>query len=944
MTNPSSRSINSGSLSYLEDLYAQYVSGKGSVPQEWRDYFQSLQNGNGASQTTLPLTNGNGPFPRRSIFNPPSGGGDAGASFQTNAKQNHQIASLQERLDQLIRNYRVRGHILARLDPLGKKNDSPPELDPAFYGFTEEDLDREMSTSWVGGPSTRTLRGIINWLKQTYCRSIGAQFMHIDSLTDRQWLQTRMEETGNRIKLSRDEQVRILSRLVDAVAFEEFIAKKFVGAKSFSLEGAESLIPLLDMAIEKCGNDGAQEIVIGMAHRGRLNVLANIMGKSPRQIFREFDDKDPHLHLGRGDVKYHLGHSRDWITTRGHKVHLSLCFNPSHLEYVNTVALGRLRAKQDRFGDFERQRGVCFLIHGDAAFAGEGVVQETLNLSKLLGYRVGGAIHIVVNNQVGFTTPPNEARSTVYATDIAKMLQSPILHVNGEDPEAVAQCITLALDFRRTFKRDVVIDMYCYRRRGHNEGDEPEFTQPLMYRKIKQRPSVYEGYLEHLLALRGVTREEANEIFDRRRTVLENELAEARRDDYIRCFDHLGGFWGNYHGGPVSEADHPVTGVSAERVASVTRRMTEVPEGFVPHPKAERILASRREMADGTRPFDWGGAEMAAFGTILSEGRRLRITGQDARRGTFSHRHAVLVDYEHGKLHHLLKNIAPEKGQVNIYNSPLSEAGVLGFEYGYSLDCPEGLVIWEAQFGDFMNCAQVIIDQFIASAEDKWDRLSGLVMLLPHGFEGQGPEHSSARIERFLMLAAEDNMQIAQPSTPAQHFHLLRRQAMRAWKKPLIVFTPKSLLRHPACTASMDDLVHGQFEPVIGDTLVDPRKTSRILLCSGRVYYDLIERREQQGRNDIAIVRLEEFHPFPFSHLQAALAPFEDHIPVVWVQDEPKNMGAWPYLRMNFGQTIADRFVLHGVTRAASASPATGSARCHRLEQEALLAEAFAET
>lgn len=938
--------IDSGSLPYLEDLYRRYQAGDGNLPPEWVQYFRSLANGNGHDAGVTPAAEllAESPFPRRSVFNPP--GGDPRPVLPVGTTPNDQriaVAAQQEKVDQLIRNFRVRGHIMARLDPLGVEKPSPPELLPEFYGFTEQDLDRELSTNWVGGPETRTLRGIVNWLKQTYCRSIGVQFMHIDSLTDRSWLQQRMEETGNRIKLSREEQLRILRRLADAVVFEEFIARKFVGAKSFSLEGAESLIPLLDLAIEKCGNEGVREIVIGMAHRGRLNVLANIMGKSPRQIFREFDDNDPHLHLGRGDVKYHLGYSRDWVTTKGHTVHLSLCFNPSHLEYVNTVAMGRTRAKQDRFKDFNRQMGVTFLIHGDAAFAGEGIVQETLNLSRLSGYRVGGTVHIVVNNQIGFTTSPSEGRSTTYATDVAKMLQSPIFHVNGEDPEAVAQVITLALDFRRRFKRDVVIDMYCYRRRGHNEGDEPSFTQPVMYRKIKERPSVYEGYLEHLLALRGVTREEADRIVEQCRENLEQELNEARREDFVRQFHRLGGVWAGYFGGPATHADHPATAVERTRLQNVLRALAQIPDGFTPHPKIERLLQQRREMADGKLPLDWGTAELAAFGSVVADGYPFRMSGQDSRRGTFSQRHAVLYDYETGKPFVTLQNIAPEKGRVTILNSPLSEAGVLGFEYGYSLDCPEGLVIWEAQFGDFWNCAQVIVDQFIASAEDKWDRLSALVMLLPHGFEGQGPEHSSARLERFLLLAAEDNIQVAQPSTPAQHFHLLRRQVLRKWKKPLIVMTPKSLLRLPACVSSLQELAEGKFHEVLPDVDASPDAVRRVLLCSGRIYYDLARRREEDGRTDIAVVRLEELYPFPAAALEQALEPYAGAEEVVWVQDEPENMGAWPYLKLRFCHKLLDRFAFRGISRPPSASPAAGSARRHRQEQDELLHQAFAK-
>ncbi|WP_417851606.1 2-oxoglutarate dehydrogenase E1 component [Thalassoglobus sp.] len=929
--------LNSQNLVFVEQLFSSYLIDRDSVSPEWREYFDTVKNGDSR------LTSGwspESPFPARSMFNPPGArtptlGHEAPASRLDEA-------SRQERLDQLIRNYRVRGHILASIDPLGSTRSSPAELDPAFYNFQESDFDRDVSTSWVGGPATRTLRGIINWLKQTYCRSIGVQFMHIDSLQVRHWLAQRMEESGNRIKLARDEQIRILQRLSDAVVFEEFLAKKFVGAKSFSLEGAESLIPLLDMAIEKAGNEGVREIVIGMAHRGRLNVLANIMKKSPRTIFREFDDADPELYIGRGDVKYHLGHSANWETSRGNSVHLSLCFNPSHLEFVNTVALGRMRSKMDRYRDFKRERGATILIHGDAAFAGEGIVQETLNLSELAGYRTGGTIHIIVNNQVGFTTTPKEGRSTTYATDVAKMLQIPIFHVNGEDPEAVAQVVTLALDFRKKFKRDVVIDMYCYRRRGHNEGDEPAFTQPVMYKEIRKHATVYEGYLERLLNLRGITRDEAQRIEKERRERLENELSEARRDDFIRCVDHWGGVWGGYQGGPAEEADNPVTGVKREKLTELLNQVTRLPEDFKPHPKAKRLLESRQAMARGEEPLDWGGAEIMALASLLDEERPLRMSGQDVRRGTFSHRHAVLYDNDTGKSFITLKNIIDERGYVNIHNSPLSEAGVLGFEYGYSLDCPEGLTIWEAQFGDFVNAAQVIIDQFIASAEDKWNRLSSLVMLLPHGFEGQGPEHSSARIERFLNLAAEDNIQVCQPTTPAQMFHLLRRQVLRRWKKPLVVMTPKSLLRHKECVSTLEDCAEGRFQEILPDQLdLKTEEVKQILLCTGKVYYELIQRREELGIRHSMIVRVEQLYPFPTLQLEKLLADFPAEIPVNWVQEEPSNMGAWGFLRIRFGEKFLGKFPFERISRPASASPATGSSATHKMEQDKLLTTAF---
>ncbi len=942
MTGPNGHFSSSMSLPYVEGLYEAYLRGDPNLPTEWARYFDGLKDGRSDKHSSVTER----PFPARSVFNPAGGraagtGPHGGRQGVVDGRQH--VAGLQERLDQLIRNFRVRGHIVAAVDPLGTMPLPPAELDPGFYGLTEADLDRELSTSWFGGPEQRTLRQMLAWLRQTYCRSIGVQFMHIDSLRVRMWLADRMERTGNRLKLDREEQLRILGRLADAVVFEDFIAKKYVGAKSFSLEGAESLIPLLDMAIEKMGNEGVREIVIGMAHRGRLNVLANITGKNPRTIFREFEDVDPELQMGRGDVKYHMGHSGDWTTSQGNAVHLSLCFNPSHLEFVNPVALGRMRAKQDRFGDFGHERGAVILIHGDAAFAGEGVVQETLNLSELPGYSVGGTLHVIVNNQIGFTTSPHESRSSTYATDVAKMLQIPIFHVNGEDPEAVAQVVSLGLDFRREFQRDVVIDMYCYRRRGHNESDEPAFTQPEMYRAIKQKRSTYEDYFAHLHQQHGVTEQEAQQIVESKRQQLERELAEARRDDFIRCLPQLSGVWAGFKGGGVLSAETPEAPVDADALSRILRAQTELPEEFTIHPKLARLMKARRAMAEGDRPLDWGAAEALAFGTLVADGAFLRLSGQDVCRGTFSHRHAVLYDYNDGHPFVPLTNLTDNPRLVQIINSPLSETGVLGFEYGYSLDRPEGLVIWEAQFGDFVNAGQVIVDQFIASAEDKWERLSGLVMLLPHGFEGQGPEHSSARLERFLMLSVDDNMQVAQPSTPAQFFHLLRRQVLRQWKKPLIVMSPKSLLRHPVCVSSLNNCADVGFRPVLGDDgFGDPADVRRILLCSGRVYFDLAERREQENRRDVALIRIEEFYPLPTERLNLALAPFAEGTPVVWVQDEPQNMGAWWFLRFHFGDTLDGRLPFSAVTRPPSSSPATGSSHSHRIEQQQLLDQAFA--
>jgi len=942
--------LNSLSLPFVESLYADFLRDPYSVAPDWRAFFESLPQGNGDRRTQAVFPT----LKPASIFNPPyPGDGRPAAAVEP---------MLQERVDQLIRNYRVRGHVAAKLDPLDRPRPAPPELDPAFYGFGEADMDRRFAFETMRPGGLLTLGEIIEGLRQTYCRSIGVQFMHIDDLEVRNWLQERMESTGNRLNLSRSEQLRILVRLTDAVIFEEFIRKKFIGAKSFSLEGAESFIPLLDLAIERAGEHGIDEIVLGMAHRGRLNVLANIMGKSPAMIFREFADLDPDLYDGGGDVKYHLGYSTDWETRAGRKIHLSLCFNPSHLEFVNPVALGRMRAKQDAAGDRERARGMVILIHGDASFAGEGIVQETLNLSELEGYTVGGTLHIVLNNQIGFTTSPAEEMSSIYPTDVAKMLQIPIFHVNGEDPEAVAQVVRLAMDFRKTFRRDVVIDMYSYRRLGHNEGDEPSFTDPVLYRAIRQRKSVREGYLDHLLKLGGVTREEADVIASRRYEALERELSRSASVKYQFSVDppgSSGGIWNGYAGGRDQDVEDVDTGAPRERLADLLRAMARCPDGFHPHPKIQNGMRARKQMAEGTRALDWSAGEALALASLAVEGKRVRLTGQDTARGTFSHRHAVLHDFENGSLHYPFKSLSADQAPVDIYNSPLSETAVLGFEYGYSLDCPGGLIAWEAQFGDFWNVAQPIVDQFIAAAEDKWRRLSGITLLLPHGFEGMGPEHSSARLERFLGLACEDNMQIVVPTTPAQLFHCLRRQVLRRWRKPLIVMTPKSLLRHPRVVSSLDDFASGRFRRILGDEFglriadfglrgqANPKSairnpnSSRILLCCGKIYYELQAERERSEREDVAILRIEQLYPLADEALKSALEPYAEGVPVFWVQEEPENMGAWHYLLFRFKDNLFGRWPFSCISRPPSASPATGSHAAHKKEQERLIQEAF---
>jgi 2-oxoglutarate dehydrogenase E1 component len=924
-------------LDFVEGLYADFIRDPASVAPEWQAYFAKWEDGEGRpGQFRL------GPgFERRSVYHgvprkEPSSAEGIGSTDETRIR-------LQHRVDRLLRAYRVRGHMQAHIDPLRPEVRYVPELDPQYYGFGETEMRMSFVCETMEGEGWLTLRQIHSRLREVYCGSIGFQYMHIDDMKMRHWVQERIEGRSYWEPLAGDQQRRILSRLTEAVIFEQFVRKKFMGAKSFSLEGGESLIPLLDLAIERAAQQGVNEVVLGMAHRGRLNVLANIIGKSPREIFREFEDKDPDLFLGGGDVKYHMGYSSDYRTATGARVHLSLCFNPSHLEYVNPVVMGRVRAKQDRAGDTGHERVLSLLIHGDAAFIGEGVVQETLNLSRLHGYRVGGTVHVLVNNQIGFTTAPSEGRSTMYATSVAKMLAAPILHVNGEDPEAVARCIQLAMDFRQTFKHDVVIDMYCYRRLGHNEGDEPSFTQPRMYELIGKRPSVRDSYLEHLLRLGDMTREQAEEIVKKSQTNLEKELDEARTSFRRMPPSSLEGIWSGYSGGD-EPTEIPETGVPEDKLSAWLGRLSETPEEFELHPKLGRYFEQRRRMAKGKQPLDWAAAEALALASLAVEGRRIRLTGQDTARGTFSHRHAVLHDVVTGLTYTPLQHVDPGQAPVDILNSPLSENGALGFEYGYSLDCPDGLVLWEAQFGDFVNAAQVVIDQFIVSGEDKWRRLSGLVLLLPHGFEGAGPEHSSARLERFLALGAEDNIQVTVPSTPAQYFHLLRRQALRKWCKPLIVLTPKSLLRHPAAVSPIADCATGHFQKVLVDARgVELSRASRILVCFGKLYYELAARRDELKRDDVAILRVEQLYPYPRAELEALLKDCRDGTNVIWVQEEPENMGAWRYLRVTVSMQFLERLPFSGICRPASASPATGSHAAHELEQEELLRRAFSE-
>ncbi|GAB2472617.1 multifunctional oxoglutarate decarboxylase/oxoglutarate dehydrogenase thiamine pyrophosphate-binding subunit/dihydrolipoyllysine-residue succinyltransferase subunit [Xylanimonas ulmi] len=844
------------------------------------------------------------------------------------------------RIAELIHSYRSRGHLMADTDPLAYRLRKHPDLDVQNHGLTLWDLDRTFPTAGFGGKPKATLRETLGLLRDSYCRSIGIEYMHIADRTQRKWIQDRLE-TGY-ARTPREDQLRILRRLNSAEAFETFLQTKFVGQKRFSLEGGESLIPLLDAILSKAAENGLDEVGIGMSHRGRLNVLANIAGKSYGQIFKEFEGQlDPRSVQGSGDVKYHLGTEGTFTAESGATTKVHLAANPSHLEAVDPVLEGIVRAKQDRIdlgGDGFSVLPI--LVHGDAAFAGQGVVPEVLNLAQLRGYRTGGTIHIIVNNQVGFTTGPSSSRSTTYATDIAKGFQVPVLHVNGDDPEAVVRVAELAFAYREQFDRDVVIDMICYRRRGHNEGDDPSMTQPLMYNLIEKKRSVRRLYTESLVGRGDITVEEAELALQDYQQQLERVFTETKQGVGAKPkAEHVGGLER-----PESQREDAGTMVGWRTAVShsVIERIGEAhsapPEGFTVHPKLLKLLETRRIMSkDGG--IDWGFGEILSFGSLLMEGTPVRLAGQDSRRGTFTQRHAVFHDRTNGAEWTPLNYLVKDQAKFWVYDSSLSEYAALGFEYGYSVERPDALVLWEAQFGDFVNGAQTVIDEFVSSAEQKWGQSSSLVMLLPHGYEGQGPDHSSARIERFLQLAAEDNMVVAHPSTPASYFHLLRRQAYQRPRKPLIAFTPKQLLRLKAAASAVEDFTTGTFQPVLPDVATPAAGVTRVILCSGRVYYDLLAERTQRGDTSTALVRLEQLYPLPEDEILAQLARYGTD-DVVWVQDEPQNQGAWSYLHLALPADL--RRTVRVVSRPASAATAAGTHRLHAAQQQTLIAEAFA--
>ena len=843
----------------------------------------------------------------------------------------------QSRVIQLINMYRVRGHLLADLNPIGWEVLSHPELDLSYYGLTVWDLDREFLAEGLPGPRKQPLRKILDTLRDSYARTIGVEYMHLSAPDEKRWIQERVEGAASE-ELPAEDKKWVLDRLNAAEGFERFLHSKWTGHKRFSLEGADSLIPMLDGLLEAAADNGMIEAVMGMAHRGRLNVLANVVGKPLREIFREFEGNiDEDTVQGSGDVKYHLGITGSYTSRQDNRIGVVLASNPSHLEAVGPVVEGMARAKQDLLGEDERDKVLPILLHGDAAFAGQGVVAETFNLSQLQGYRTGGTVHIVVNNNIGFTTSPSAGRSSTYATDMAKIVQAPIFHVNGDDPEACLRVIRLAFAYRQAFGKDIVVDMICYRRYGHNEADEPAFTQPMMYARIDDRRSVRKLYAEQLLNKGELSVEEAEQVFDEFRKKLQSAFEETRgagkeKEPPRAAAPPV----------PAGVLPHVETGVDRERLEHIHNAVTSFPQGFEPHPKLKKMIERRREML-AKDAVDWAGGEALAFGSLMMEGFTVRLAGQDTRRGTFSQRHSALVEHQTGGEYLPLAHLSDDQAPFRVFDSSLSEFAALGFEYGYSVANGDALVCWEAQFGDFINEAQVVVDQFIVAGEDKWGQESGVVLLLPHGYEGQGPEHSSARLERFLTLAAEDSIQVVQPTNSAQYFHVLRRQMLRSVRKPLIVMTPKWLLRLPEARSATMDFERGHFMEVIDDpeAIKRPEPTELVLLCSGKIYYQLQERRAELNA-PAAIVRVEQLYPFPHDHLAEIFARYPKAKAFRWVQDEPENMGAWPFVHLKLHDALPGGLPLEVVSRIESASPATGSATVHDQEQTELLEKAFA--
>ncbi len=937
MSNIDTTHFYSGNTAFIEELYERYLADPASVSVAWRDYFAAQQQESAQSDSggSVPVEN-----PARAVDSGKKPSPKSATNINTDNKKQSSVL-------QLINAHRFRGHQQADLDPL-KQYARPevPELDPAYYHFAEEDLTRVFNTGSLFAPDELTLAEIFYIVKSTYCRTIGAEYMHINETEQKRWIQRRLEESEGHHRFSREKRTRILERVIAANALEEYLHRKYVGQKRFSLEGGEALIPLLDELVQSGGEAGVREAVIGMAHRGRLNVLINIIGKLPGELFDEFEGiSQQELDFestSSGDVKYHLGYSSD-ILTPGGAIHLTLAFNPSHLEIIDPVVEGSVRARQDRRNDKSRNQVLPIIIHGDAAFAGQGVVMETFNLSQTRGYSTGGTVHIIVNNQIGFTTSdPLDSRSTLYCTDVAKMVQAPIFHVNGDDPDAVVYVAKLALDFRMEFKKDVVIDMVCYRRHGHSEADEPAATQPIMYQKIRQHKNIREVHSDRLVKEEFLTHDEISKIHDAYIEALESNRSVAG----ARSSNADSRFLINYEPFRNTLWDMRVeTAVSPLLVSRLTERFTTVPAHFSLHPTVAKIIENRKRMGAGELEMDWGYAETLAYATLLDAGFPVRISGQDSGRGTFFHRHAVVHNQDDGDTYLPLQHLSETQPSFLAINSTLSEEAVLAFDYGYSSSEPNALVIWEAQFGDFANGAQVVFDQFISSCEVKWGRFCGLTVFLPHGYDGQGPEHSSARLERFLQLCARENMQVCQPSTPAQMFHLLRRQVIRPYRKPLIVMSPKSLLRHKLSTSTLDKVTRGGFQLVIDeiDDNIEKDAVTRLLICSGKVYYDLLEARRVNEIDNVAIIRLEQLFPFPQKEMKRLIDSYPNANEVVWVQEEPKNQGGWYYMqsRGTMIGCLSAQHVFGYAGRIYSASPAVGSLSLHLAQQKKLIDDAL---
>ncbi|QIZ76002.1 2-oxoglutarate dehydrogenase E1 component [Ferrimonas lipolytica] len=909
---------------YMEELYEAYLEDPSSVSEEWQAIFSELPGQRDEVAHT----------PIREYFR--AAALDSNRSKKTTVDP--ELSEKQVRVLQLINAHRFRGHQGADLDPLGLwKREPVPELDPAFHGLTVEDMSRQFNTgSYAVGGDSMKLGQLIDSLKRTYCGHIGAEYMHITSTEEKRWLQQRIEGVVGVDKLSAEKKVQILEGLNAAEGLEKYLGAKFPGAKRFSLEGGDALIPMMRELIYRSGDHGAKEMVIGMAHRGRLNMLVNILGKKPGDLFDEFAGKHDEA-LGSGDVKYHQGFSSDFATPGGN-VHLALAFNPSHLEIVSPVVIGSVRARMDRRGCTNGNKVVPVTIHGDSAIAGQGVVQETLNMSQTRGFSVGGAIRLVVNNQVGFTTSnPADTRSTEYCTDIAKMVQAPVFHVNADDPEAVAFVAQLAMDYRYEFGRDVFIDLICYRRHGHNEADTPDATQPLMYQKIKKHPTPRRLYADKLVATKVLEAEQVTEQINTYRDQL--DAGDCVVPEWRTMAEHSVD-WEPYlgHQWDVAWDDK----IEVAQLSKLAAAISEIPESHKLQSRVAKIYRDRETMASGDKPLDWGMAETLAYATLLKQGYRVRLTGQDSGRGTFFHRHAVLHNQDNATAYMPLRHVADDQGPIEIFDSVLSEAAAMAFEYGYATAEPSGLTIWEAQFGDFANGAQVVIDQFLSSGEQKWGRLCGLTLLLPHGYEGQGPEHSSARLERFLQLCANYNMQVCVPTTPAQVYHMLRRQTIRPMRRPLVVMSPKSLLRHPMAVSSIEELANGTFQNVIGEIDdLDPSKVDRVVFCSGKVYFDLLERRRKEEMDNVAIVRIEQLYPFPAEEMSKILEPYQHVTEFVWCQEEPQNQGAWYCSQHHFWAAIPKRAQLSYAGRSASAAPAVGYVSLHNTQQQALIESAL---